>query len=59
MSHPQDQVFERFMAGVNAFTDDFMAEGREQEPHQEEEQRHSDFCVVSLHFEQHHRYDST
>jgi antitoxin VapB len=37
MLYPKDQVWETFVSGVNSFTDDFMADGREQGSHQERE----------------------
>ncbi len=37
MLYPKDRVWETFMNGVHSFTDDFMADGREQDHHQERE----------------------
>lgn len=33
--YPKEQVWETFVDGVNSFTDDFMAGGRDQGEHQE------------------------
>lgn len=35
MLYPKEQVWETFVDGVNSFTDDFMANGRDQGEHQE------------------------
>lgn len=37
MLYPKESVWETFLDGVNSFTDDFMAEGREQGESQERE----------------------
>lgn len=37
MLYPKEQVWETFVDGVNSFTDDFMAAGRDQGEHQERE----------------------
>ncbi len=37
MLYPKEQIWETFLDGVNAFTDDFMADGREQGARQERE----------------------
>jgi len=34
---PKDRIWETFLHGLNSFTDDFMAEGREQPEMQERE----------------------